>query len=210
MLPRLLRKLSETPNLDVVVADGGSTDGTIEAAERAGVKVVRCRRGRGPQLNAGAAAVRGDILFFIHADSHPPAGFETLIPKILVDDAVIAGAFRLRISASGILMRLIEAAANIRSRLCSMPYGDQGFFLRRSAFERAGRFADIPIMEDVDMVRRCRRLGRVVTAPEVMEVSARRWRKEGWLAATARNSLLAILFISGVSARRLAFFYPPN
>lgn len=209
-LPRLLTFLSAVPDLEIVVSDGGSEDGTPDAAVRMGVRLVRSECGRGRQMNAGAAASHGDILFFLHADAMPAAGFEKAIRRILGSDAVAAGAFRLLIDAEGWAFRLIERGADFRSRVCSMPYGDQGFFLRRRTFERLGGFADIPLMEDADLIRRCRSLGVVVTAREGMRVSARRWRKEGWLVTTARNSLLISLFLAGVPARRLAFLYPPH
>lgn len=210
VLPRLLNTLRPVSTLEIVVADGGSTDGTAAVAERLGAKVIQCPPGRGAQLNAGARAVTGDILFFIHADVMPPPGFEKAIPEILGVPGVAAGAFRLSIGAPELAFRMIERAANARSRLFGLPYGDQGFFLKRSTFDRMGGFADIPLMEDVDMVRRCRQAGKVVTADESMTVSARRWRKEGWLATTLRNSALLGLFLAGVPARRLAFFYPSH
>ncbi len=154
--------------------------------------------------------MKGDILFFIHADVTPAPGFEKVILKLLDVPGVAAGAFRLAIAAKGFAYRAIERTANFRSRLLSLPYGDQGFFLKRSTFDRMGGFADIPLMEDVELVRRCRRAGKVVTAPEAMTVSARRWQKEGRLATSIRNSALLTLFLAGVPARRLAFFYPSH
>jgi len=98
----------------------------------------------------------------------------------------------------------------MRSSICGMPYGDQGLFLARSLFERLGGYADIPIMEDVDMVRRCRMAGRVQLAAAAITISARRWEREGWMWTTIRNWALVSLYGAGVSPNRLAKWYPPR
>lgn len=208
-LPGLIGQLRTGGAEEIVVSDGGSQDGTAAVAEGLGVKVVRGCQGRGRQLNAGAAASIGDILFFLHADSNPPPRFEAIIRSILARPGVHAGSFRLAIAADGRAYRLIESAANFRSRVLGLPYGDQGFFLPRRTFDRLGGYADIPIMEDVDMARRCRGLGKIGIAEESMTVSARRWQKEGWARTTIRNLTILCLFQAGVPARRLAGLYPP-
>ena len=209
-LPRLLGRCRPASEMEVVVSDGGSEDGTPDTAERLGARVVRSGRGRGRQMNAGARVARGDVLLFVHADAEPPHCLQADIASILGRPGVVAGAWLLSIDAAGASYRMIERLANLRSRVFQLPYGDQGFFIRRADFDFLGGFSDAPIMEDVEMVRRCRRRGRIVTAGSRMLVSARRWKKEGWLHTTARNLLVLTLYSAGVSPRRLLALYPPH
>ncbi|MBI4178635.1 TIGR04283 family arsenosugar biosynthesis glycosyltransferase [bacterium] len=194
--------------LEVIVSDGGSRDGTADTAGNFGARVVKSGGGRGPQLNAGAEAASGQILFFLHADAAPPESFARDISRVLADPGVAMGAFQLRIDAPGIGFRLIEGFANQRSRLLALPYGDQGFFIRRAYFRRLGGFAPIPIMEDVDLALRVRKLGKIVISNSTVQVSARRWKSEGWMRTSLRNLALLFLFAVGVPPRFLARFYP--
>lgn len=197
-------------SVEVIVSDGGSRDGTVELAGRMGARVVTGARGRGPQLNAGARIARGQIIFFLHADAMPPAEFTRMIPDHARDGTIALLAFRLAIAAPGLPFRLIERAANFRSRVFSMPYGDQGFFMRREVFEKLGGFGNFPIMEDVDFVRRARRLGKIKIIPANLRVSARRWIREGWIRSTARNMSLLALYTLGIPPHRLSRLYPAH
>ncbi|MHC1791698.1 TIGR04283 family arsenosugar biosynthesis glycosyltransferase [Solidesulfovibrio sp.] len=195
--------------LEILVVDGDPAGGTIRAIDRQGVLGLTAPRGRGSQQNAGAAAATGDFLLFLHADTRLPAGAFQAAAALLEDRAEL-GAFSLAIRSRNPLLRCIAAAATWRSRLFALPYGDQALFLRRDIFEAVGGFADIPVMEDVELVRALRRAGgRVAVSPLSVTTSARRWRARGILATTLRNLALLLLFSLGVSPHRLARHYPP-
>lgn len=187
----------------IVVADGGSDDQTIEIAEQAKATVVIERGGRGAQQNAGAKAL-GDVdaLLFLHADTVLPVGWQRAVERVLNGGAAL-GAFSLAIPGH----TLIAAGANLRSRLLSLPYGDQALFMRRSAFERLGGFRPLPIMEDFDLVRRASRLGRIATSPMKVTTSDRRWRRRGALRTTVINQMMLAGWAIGIAPARLAAFY---
>ncbi|MYL82522.1 glycosyltransferase [Desulfovibrio aerotolerans] len=195
--------------LEIIVVDGDPAGTTIRAIDRPGVTGLTAPPGRGRQQNAGAAAASGEALLFLHADTRLPAGAFQAAAALLEDRAEL-GAFSLAIRASQPLLRLIAAGATWRSRFFSLPYGDQALFMRRDLFEALGGFADIPVMEDVELVRALRRAGgRVAILPSCVVTSARRWQAGGILRTTLRNLLLLLLFSLGVSPARLARHYPP-
>ena len=194
--------------LEIIVVDGDPAGTTLRAIDRQGVTGLTAPRGRGSQQNAGAAAAAGEALLFLHADTRLPAGAFQAAAELLAGRAEL-GAFSLAIRSTHPLLRLIAAGATWRSRLFSLPYGDQALFLRRDLFEAMGGFADIPIMEDVELVRAMRRAGgRVAILPQCVVTSARRWRAGGILPTTLRNLLLLLLFSLGVPPGRLAGRYP--
>jgi len=194
--------------LEIIVVDGDPAGGTIRAIDRLGVTGLTAPQGRGRQQNAGAAAASGDFLLFLHADTRLPAGAFQAAAELLAGRAEL-GAFSLAIRSTSPLLRLIAAGATWRSRLFSLPYGDQALFVRRDLFEAMGGFAEIPVMEDVELVRALRRAGaRVAILPQCVVTSARRWRAGGVLATTFGNLLRLLLFSLGVSPERLARRYP--
>lgn len=206
-LPRTLVALASETIDQIIVADGGSTDRTREIAAGHGATVVRSAPGRGLQMNAGAQAAGGDLLLFLHADSIPPPGYPEIIATCLAMPGVAAGAFSLAIDMQGRAIRSIEAAANLRSRLCRSPYGDQGLFLRSGLFRRLGGYPPLPFLEDVEMVRKIRRQGRVVTVRERMLTSGRRWQNHGILQTTLINGLVLFGYRCGIPPARLGAFY---
>ena len=189
---------------EVIVVDGESTDRTRDVARASGAKVLTSASGRGEQQNLGARVATGDVLLFLHADTHLPSDFAEQIATALRRDGVSAGAFRLRIDAPGRPLRLVEQLANWRSRVFQLPYGDQAIFLKAETFRDAGGFADIPLMEDFDLMRRLRRLGRIELTPAAVTTSARRWRKLGVWRATWTNQLCILAHLLGVSCDRIA------
>ncbi len=192
---------------EVIVADGGSTDATVAIAQAHGARVTVSPPGRGPQMNAGAAAAKGDVLLFLHADTVLPADAPARIAAALAETGAVAGAFLLGIESSDPRLAFIARAANLRTRLTRVPYGDQASFVRRAAFDAAGGFPDVPIMEDVELGRRLKRLGRIVVVPARVRTSARRWEREGVVRTTLRNAALVTLYLLGVHPRRLARWY---
>jgi len=201
-LPLLKRK-----NVDITVCDGGSSDQTVLIAQQLGIKIKSCRPGRAQQLNNGADDARGPILLFLHADTVLPEKFEDIIEKTLEPPDVIAGAFRLSIDAPKPIFRLIEAGANFRSRVLKMPYGDQGLFVRKEAFQGTGGYPEQPIMEDFCLVRNLKKHGRIRIASAYVKTSARRWLQQGVIKTTLKNQCIVAGFLLGVSPRRLAHFY---
>ena len=193
---------------DLVVVDGGSTDGTIKEAEKFAARVAVSDRGRARQMNRGAELAQGGILLFLHADCRLPEGAFTTVRRTLNEPSVAAGAFDIRIDHPSLWFRLIEGVANMRSRLTGVPYGDQGLFMRREVFMGLGGFSDIPLMEDVEIAGRLRKAGRIAFVKERMTVSPRRWLKEGKLYTTLRDwSAVAAFALLGVRPERLARYY---
>ena len=206
-----IRGLAGGDEAEIIVVDGDPAGGTLGAISDGAVTTLLSERGRGKQLNRGAEAATGEVLLFLHADTVLPPEALGQIERLLRDGAIAGGAFDLAIDSPRPVFRLIERVASLRSRLTRIPYGDQAIFLRRDCFRTLGGFREIPLMEDVDLMRRLRKSGRriaILTACVV--TSARRWEKEGALYTTLRNWLLVSLFLLGVDAGRLARWYRPH
>ena len=193
---------------EVLVVDGGSADTTILHARAAGVTVVETSPGRASQMNAGAARATGNVLLFLHADTLLPEDWPLDVARTLTN-GVAGGAFQFGISSKFFGHRLVEVTANWRARQ-QLPYGDQGLFLRRTLFEEMGGFANLPIMEDYEFVRRLRRHGRIAIADVAAITSSRRWKELGFTKTTLINKLMIAGYHFGVSPRRLAAFYRGN
>ena len=207
-LPALLSDLRALPAMELIVADGGSSDGTREIASSFGATVITGSRGRGAQLRAGAAAAHGDILCFLHADARLDARACEALASLVHgwrDDGT-AWAFRLRILGRGPAFRVVERGANLRSRL-GLPYGDQGLIVSRALYERAGGFPDVPLMEDVSLIRAIARHGRVRLLRASIGVSARRWERDGVMRRSIRNLVLLLRWYAGASPSDLAREY---
>jgi len=165
-------------------------------------------RGRAAQMNAGAAAAHGEWLVFLHADTRLPAGWRAAIELANRDPRVNAGCFRFALDSASAKARIIEIGVRVRVALLGLPYGDQALFVRRDAFVALGGYADLPIMEDVDLVQRLRRTGRLHRSVLTATTSARRWERDGWLRRTARHLTLIVLYGCGVPPARLVGLDP--
>jgi rSAM/selenodomain-associated transferase 2 len=195
---------------EVILVDGGSEDETVQLARSHGANVASAPRGRASQMNAGARMAKADILLFLHADTRLPSGFAEEVRHVLAEPGVVAGAFSLRIEGEGKRLRWIERLANWRSRVLQLPYGDQGLFVKEELFRSIGGFPEIPLMEDVELVRRLWRRGRIAVSPLHVVTSARRWERAGVLRATLLNQFFLFSYFLGMPSHRIARWYYPQ
>lgn len=193
--------------VEVMVVDGGSTDGTREASAHAGARVLRSPRGRGVQQNRGAEAAQGRVLLFLHADTLLPVDYVRAVFETLLSRNVALGAFKFRTDLEKRPARVIERLVNFRSRRLRLPYGDQGLFVRKEVFQRAGGFPNVPIAEDLFFVKQLRRQGRLGLTKAYITTSGRRWRRAGILRTTWINQVILVGLALGISAHALASIY---
>ena len=199
--------LAGQPGVEVIVADGGSQDQTVALAAAAGASVIAAPLGRGSQQNAGARAAQGKTLLFLHADTRLPEGFATQIRGALARPGIVAGAFRFAIAAQGWRFRVLEHCANWRGAWLGLPYGDQALFLPASRFQTMGGFKEIALLEDVALVRRLRKMGRIALLATPALTSPRRWQRLGVVRTTLVNQLILLGFFCGLRPDRLARWY---
>lgn len=196
------------PNsLEIIVADCGSVDGTQKIASRHGAQVYLSAPGRARQMNAGAAIAKGDVLLFLHADTLLPQGFADSITTTLNQDGVIAGAFSLSIDLPGRSARLVSMMTNCRSRFLQMPYGDQALFVPRETFQEIGGYPEEPFLEDVLLIKRLKKMGRIDIARSSVLTSGRRWSELGIVRTTLINQLIVLGHLAGLSPQRLQGWY---
>lgn len=193
---------------EIIVVDGDPEGKTIAAVQDQSVITVVGKTGRAGQMNKGASLAHGDIFLFLHADTRLPDESLKLVAAACARQARGAGAFDLAIASERRIFRLIETMANFRSHLTKIPYGDQALFFTAGYFRALGGFADVPVMEDVEIMRRVKKRGdKIVFLQQAVRTSPRRWEKEGIWKCTFRNWLLASLYVFGVAPQRLAKFY---
>ena len=191
-----------------MVVDGGSRDGTLEVARRVpGVAALASVRGRAIQMNAGARAAQGHILLFLHADTRLPDGALEAVQGALADPAVVGGRFDVRFDSPRPVLSMIAFFMNLRSRRSGISTGDQTIFVRRDVFESLGGYAEIPLMEDVELTRRLKHRGRVVPLHSRVTTAARKWQREGALRTMVLMWALRFLYMWGVAPARLHRWY---
>ena len=193
--------------VEIIVADGRSSDGTGEMAKELGARLLTVTGGRARQINAGAMAASSDVLLFLHGDTRLPDGYDQHVLNLLAMPGTGAGAFALGIDGPEIGLRLIEKLANFRSRFFQIPYGDQAIFLKTNVFRSIGGFPEIPIMEDFVFMQRLRKAGKVVIAPVAVTTSSRRWKELGILKTTLINQVVLLAYFLGSDLKRLARWY---
>ncbi|MGH3853177.1 MAG: TIGR04283 family arsenosugar biosynthesis glycosyltransferase [Pseudonocardiaceae bacterium] len=196
------RLRSEFPDCELVVVDGGSTDGTVELAARY-AKVVHSAEGRATQMNAGAAVTTGDLLWFIHADCWVRPDALGLLRQAVLDPDVVGGGLRLRFDQRGLGLDYLAVSSNLRARRLSWIFGDQAMFVRRDVFDSVGGFPEIPLMEDLEMSRVLRRRGRLVVLPSTVTASARRLVEQGPWRMCVLMQLLKLQYLLGVDPERI-------
>lgn len=208
VLPGTLEALRPGAPGQVIVVDGGSSDGTSQIAEREGARLIAAERGRGCQLAAGARAASGNWLLFLHADTRLAAGWPLAAQSFMAKtgEGWRAGWFRLAFDDQSSAARRVAGLANWRSRRLGLPYGDQGLLIPRSFYQALGGYGRQPLMEDVELVRRIGRR-RLAELPATAVTSADRYRRGGWWGRPARNLTLLGLFFLGVPPTLLARLY---
>jgi rSAM/selenodomain-associated transferase 2 len=194
-------------NIEVIVVDGGSQDDTHKIASDLKVTIISSLPGRAVQMNKGATLAKGDILLFLHADTRLPTGFDVMIRTALQPTGTVAGAFALGIDAEVASLRLVEWGVNMRSHFWQMPYGDQAIFLTKETFNKIGNFPELPFMEDFEIMRRLKRIGRITIIPVPVITSARRWLQKGIWKTTLINQIIIIAYLLGVPPQRLIRWY---
>lgn len=210
LLPACLRALATGGDLlgEVIVADGGSRDGTLAAAVAGGARVIAAPSGRGQQLMRGAEAARGDWLLFLHADTELDAGWAVAVEAFIAasDNAARAAYFRFRLDDRARAARRVEKLVAWRCRILALPYGDQGLLVSRALYRKVGGYWPYPLMEDVDLVRRLGR-ARLVPLDCNAVTSAARYRRDGYIRRPLRNLSCLALYFLGVPPQRLQLLY---
>lgn len=207
-LAALTPALTEGLIRELIVSDGGSTDGTCDLAEDLGAVIVSGAPGRGGQLRRGVDVSKGEWLLILHADTHLQGPWIEGLLTHMADAPERAGHFQLRFRARGAWPAWVAGWANLRSRLLGLPYGDQGLFLKRSLHDSVGGYPDIPLMEDVALARSLK--GKLSPVPGQAATSAARYEKQGWLNRGSRNLWLLTRYLSGADPHRLAQSYAPK
>ena len=194
-------------NVEVIVADGGSSDETKAAAAKAGAKVIEAPTGRAACMNAGARVANGDILIFLHSDTCLPDDWAASVRHCLRRPEVALAAFTLSFAPQIFGLSVIEWFANRRARFRSLPWGDQVYCVRREVFEALGGYPDQPLLEDVEFVCAARRAGEVVLFRSIVVTSSRRWQVHGVVANTLNNQIILLARELGVPVHRMADWY---
>lgn len=193
---------------EMIAVDGDAAGSTIKHITHAEVITIIAPRGRAVQMNAGATRAGGDVLLFLHADTLLPPKALVKIVEALSDDRFVGGAFDLAIQNRRWIFRAIGKAASFKHRLTRVPYGDQAIFVRRICFDALGGYPEIPLMEDVALMKRVKQQGgRIVILRQTVQTSPRKWETEGVLYTIFRNWTIQALYLFGVPAERLEKYY---
>ncbi|MCK0506911.1 TIGR04283 family arsenosugar biosynthesis glycosyltransferase [Aromatoleum anaerobium] len=207
-LPGLLARLAplRARGTEIIVVDGGSSDGSAGIAEHAGVVTLRSPAGRACQMNAGADRATGDALLFLHADTTLPPSADRIVAAAL-QGSHAWGRFDVRIDGRSPMLRVVAAMMNLRSRLTGIATGDQAIFVTRQAFDAVGRFAPLPLMEDIELSRRLKAISPPACVRQRVRTSGRRWETRGVWRTILLMWRLRWAWWRGVPAERLAERY---
>ena len=193
--------------IEIIVADGGSRDGTRAAAAPLCDRILDAPRGRARQMNAGAGAAGGRVLLFLHADTRLPSGWSGMVRDALEDRSREWGRFDVRLDGAHPMLRIVERAMNLRSRLSGIATGDQAIFATRAAFQAAGGFPDVALMEDVALSRALRARSRPACLHPAVVTSSRRWERHGIVRTIVLMWRLRLEYALGADPERLARLY---
>lgn len=195
-------------DLEIIVCDGGSSDATVQIVrEYDDVILIETGKGRGSQMNKGGEAANGEVFLFLHADTKLERGWSRELLSALADESIVGGAFTFKIDNPAMRYRLIELWVKLRCTLFSLPYGDQGIFVRRGIFEKIGGYRDIPLMEDVEIIGGLKKEGRLALLKKCAGTHDRRWVRKGWMRASVSNQLVMLMYKMGIDPHTLARLY---
>jgi len=203
-----LRQLDPEKCSEIIVVEGAPEKDTLQAIHDDRITKISTEKGRARQMNAGAFAAKGDILIFLHADTELPLSLLKRMNEFVGRNEYVGGAFNLGIKSNTRIYRVIAFLGSLRSRLNRIPYGDQAIFVRRNYFNEIGGYKDIPLMEDVELMRRMKRSAKkIFIFHDRVMTSPRRWKEEGLIFCILRNWTLQMLYFLGVSPHKLVNFY---
>jgi len=203
-LASLIEGISAGLIRELVVTDGGSSDETLFIAREAGAEIIKGAAGRGGQLRRGADAAKGEWLLFLHADTQLSAGWSEIVQKH-VESHTGPASFQLQFDTAGVMARFVAGWANFRTRFFGLPYGDQALLIRREDYDAVGGYPDIPLMEDVALVRALPQRVRIL--PAAAKTGASRYQAEGWLRRGARNLIVLTRYFLGADPEKLSRSY---
>ncbi len=207
-LIKILANLEKHPLIEFIFVDGGSQDNTVKLIKKANFKVILSPiLRRSYQMNLGAENAQGKILLFLHGDTLLPQNYDQIINETINQKDFILGAFALNIDSKKSIFRLLEIMVNARSNYLSLPYGDQGIFIKKEVFEQLGKYKDIPLMEDFELVKKAQKQGKIYIAKSAVTTSSRRWDKLGIIKTTLINQLVILGYYLKISPQKLAIFY---
>ncbi|MBA2620753.1 MAG: TIGR04283 family arsenosugar biosynthesis glycosyltransferase [Acidobacteria bacterium] len=196
-------------NFEIIVVDGGSEDATLEIAENYNVVILHSPRGRGRQLQIGANAASGEILWFLHADTVPAPDCVRQMKRVLQNKNVVGGNFTIRFDGERMAAKFLTwLYPNLRK--IGLIYGDSAIFVRREVYERIGGFQSFPIFEDLDFIERLKKTGEIVTLPAAVTTSSRRFENKSFVLTFLRWTILQVLYWLGVSPETLLKIYFPK
>lgn len=207
-LIKLFSNLVQKQEIEFIFVDGGSNDNTVNLIKKAGFKVILSPiLRRSYQMNLGAKKAQGKILLFLHGDTILPDNYDQVIINTVQKNNFIAGAFKLKIDNHKPLFRFIETLINWRSQYLSLPYGDQGIFIPKQIFDGINGYKDLAIMEDFDLIKRVKKIGKIYIVNASVITSARRWEKVGIVKTTLINQLIIMGYYLKIKPEKLALFY---
>ncbi|BAQ66645.1 TIGR04283 family arsenosugar biosynthesis glycosyltransferase [Geminocystis sp. NIES-3709] len=207
-LIKILPNLENNSEIEFIFVDGGSQDNTVKLIKNEGFKVILSPiLRRSYQMNLGAKNAQGEILLFLHGDTILPSKYQETIIKTVQQKNFILGAFQLNIDSNKPIFRFLEMIVNARSKYLSLPYGDQGIFLKKELFDKIRGYKDIPIMEDFELIKRLKNKGKIYITDSAVTTSSRRWNKLGIIKTTLINQLIIIGYYLQIKPEKLAIFY---